>query len=245
MSLPKVVSRDEWLASRKELLAEEKALTRARDALNSRRRHLPMVLIEKPYEFEGPEGKLSLLDLFDGRRQLVVQHFMFDPSWEEGCPSCSCDSDEISDGLIEHLKARDTTFVTISRAPLEKIEPYKASKGWAFPWYSSFGSDFNYDFHVTLDASVEPVYWNYRNLDELIEAGMGSLAAGSSELSGVSAFLRDGTDVFHTYSTFARGTDVLGGTYNYLDLTALGRQEKWEEPKDRVEDPHDDVPLFV
>ena len=153
---------------------------------------------------------------------------------DEGCPSCSAAADEIgSPGLLRHLHARDTTFVVISRAPLDKIERYKASKAWTFPWYSSYGSDFNYDFHVTFDASVAPVMWNYRTLEELEDVGMGWLGEGSSEQPGYSMFLRDGDAVFHTYSMYARGTEMFGGSY-FLDLTALGRQEEWEEPKGRV-----------
>jgi len=233
MSLPQVVSREEWLAARKELLAEEKAMTRARDALNTKRRELPMVRIDKDYVFGGPDRKAELLDLFEGRRQLVVQHFMFDPSWDAGCPSCSAAADEISKGLLEHLHARETTLAAISRAPIDKIERYKASKGWTFPWYSSFDSDFNYDFHVTIDASVAPVMWNYRTMDELEQHGMGWMAEGSSEQPGYSMFLRDGDAIFHTYSMYARGAEMLGGSYYFLDLTALGRQEDWEEPKGR------------
>ena len=233
MSLPQVVSREEWLAARKELLAEEKAMTRARDALNTKRRELPMVRIDKDYVFGGPDRKADLLDLFEGRRQLVVQHFMFDPSWDAGCPSCSAAADEISKGLLEHLHARETTLAAISRAPIDKIERYKASKGWTFPWYSSFDSDFNYDFHVTIDASVAPVMWNYRTVDELEQHGMGWMAEGSSEQPGYSMFLRDGDAIFHTYSMYARGAEMLGRSYYFLDLTALGRQEDWEEPKGR------------
>jgi predicted dithiol-disulfide oxidoreductase (DUF899 family) len=244
MSLPRITSRDEWLQARKELLAEEKALTRARDALSTKRRELPMVEIEKDYVFEGPDGTVSLLDLFDGRRQLIVQHFMFDPSWDDGCPSCSASADEISDGLLQHLHARDTTFVVVSRAPLAKIERYKASKGWTFPWYSSFGSDFNYDFHVTLDASVAPVEYNFRDAEELQATGAGWLLEGSSEQPGYSMFLRDGQRVFHTYSMYARGAESLGGSYYFLDLTALGRQEDWEEPKGRATDARGGVPDF-
>jgi predicted dithiol-disulfide oxidoreductase (DUF899 family) len=244
MSLPRITSRDEWLQARKKLLAEEKALTRARDALSTKRRELPMVEIEKDYVFEGPDGTVSLLDLFDGRRQLIVQHFMFDPSWDDGCPSCSASADEISDGLLQHLHARDTTFVVVSRAPLAKIERYKASKGWTFPWYSSFGSDFNYDFHVTLDASVAPVEYNFRDAEELQATGAGWLLEGSSEQPGYSMFLRDGQRVFHTYSMYARGAESLGGSYYFLDLTALGRQEDWEEPKGRATDARGGVPDF-
>src|SRR3712207_1156820 len=166
MNLPRVVSRDEWLAARKELLAKEKELTRQRDALNAQRRRLPMVRIEKEYVFEGPDGKASLLDLFEGRQQLIVGHFMFSPEWDEGCPSCSSGADEMSNGLLEHLHVRDTTFVYVSRAPLEKIEAYKQRKGWTFPWHSSYGSDFNYDFHVTLDESISPIEYNYRTKAE-------------------------------------------------------------------------------
>ena len=245
MSLPDVVSREAWRAARVDLLAQEKAMTRARDALNTKRRELPMVRIEKDYVFEGPDGSVRLLDLFDGRRQLIVQHFMFDPGWEDGCPSCSAAADEISAGLLEHLHARDTTLAVVSRAPIERIERYKARKGWTFPWYSSNGTDFNYDFHVTLDESVAPVEYNFRDKEELEQAGMGWLADGSSEQPGYSVFLRDGDQIFHTYSMYARGAESLGGSYYFLDLTALGRQEDWEEPKDRAASGRGAVPNFL
>jgi predicted dithiol-disulfide oxidoreductase (DUF899 family) len=160
MTLPKVVSRNQWLEARQELLAKEKELTRRRDALNVERRELPMVRIDKDYTFRGPDGEAGLVDLFEGRLQLIVGHFMFDPEWKDGCPSCTAGADEVSDGLLEHLRTRDTSFAYVSRAPLEKLERYKAKKGWTVPWYSSFGSDFNYDFGVTLDDSVAPLaYW--------------------------------------------------------------------------------------
>jgi predicted dithiol-disulfide oxidoreductase (DUF899 family) len=230
MSLPKIVSRNEWLAARKDLLAAEKELTRRRDALSAARRRLPMVRVEKDYVFEGPDGPAALRDMFGAHRQLIVRHFMFDPSWEDGCPSCSAASDEISDGLIAHLHARDTEFVAVSRAPLAKIEDYKARRGWTFPWYSSYGSDFNYDFGVTLDRSIAAPEYNYAPVDF------------EGEFPGHSVFLRVGDDIFHTYSTFARGAEWLGGSYAFLDLTALGRQEDWEEPKGRVQAAHAAVP---
>src|SRR5581483_10080830 len=149
MNLPEIVSRDEWLAARKQLLDEEKALSRQRDAVNAQRRRLPMVKVDKPYVFEGRDGKGSLLNLFDARHQLIVYHFMFDPSWEEGCASCSLLVDNI--GHLAHLHARDTTLALVSRAPLARIESFRKRMGWTLPWYSSFGSDFNYDFHVTSD----------------------------------------------------------------------------------------------
>jgi len=245
MALPKVASREEWLSARRELLAEEKAMTRARDELNVKRRELPMVAVESDYTFDGPDGMVGLLDLFDGRRQLIVQHFMFDPSWDEGCPSCTGAADEISAGLLDHLRSRDTNFVVVSRAPLDKIERYKESRGWTFPWFSSFGRAFNVDFNVTIDASVAPVMWNFRTLDELEPLGMGWLGEGSSEQPGYSMFLRDGDAIFHTYSVYARGTEMLGGSYYFLDLTALGRQEEWEEPKGRTDDPRGAVPDFT
>ncbi|MGH9893947.1 MAG: DUF899 domain-containing protein [bacterium] len=186
-NLPQVVSPADWLAARKELLADEKALTRARDELNTKRRELPMVKVDKDYVFEGPAGKASLLDLFEGRRQLIVQHFMFDPSWDDGCPSCSADADDRSDGLVQHLNTRDTTLVVVSRAPLAKIEDYKARRGWTFPWYSSYGSDFNYDFQVTLDESVAPMEYNYRTKQDWEQLGE-SMAGG--EYPGYSFFLR-------------------------------------------------------
>ena len=244
MALPQVVSQDEWLEARKALLAEEKAMTRARDALNVKRRELPMVKVDKPYEFAGPEGRVGLADLFAGRRQLIVQHFMFDPSWDDGCPSCTAGADELSAGLLAHLHSRDTTFVAVSRAPLEKLHDYKVRKGWAFPWYSSFGSDFNYDYNVTIDSAVTPVMFNFRTLPELEEVGLGWLGEGSSEQPGYSMFLRVGDDVFHTYSMYARGAEQLGGSYYFLDLTALGRQEEWEEPKGRVDSARAAVPDF-
>jgi predicted dithiol-disulfide oxidoreductase (DUF899 family) len=244
MSLPKVSTQDEWLVARKALLTEEKAMTRARDALSSRRRELPMVRVEKDYLFEGPEGKVGLDGLFGECRQLIVQHFMFDPDWDEGCPSCSAAADESSDGLLRHLRSRDTNFVVISRAPLAKIIGYQSDKGWTFPWYSSFGSDFNYDFHVTIDGTVAPIMWNYRTIDELEQIGMGWLKDGSSEQPGYSSFLRDGDAVYHTYSVYARGTEMLGGSYYFLDMTALGRQEEWKEPKGRAAQARASVPDF-
>jgi predicted dithiol-disulfide oxidoreductase (DUF899 family) len=245
MALPDVVSREEWLEARKRLLLEEKAMTRARDRLNTKRRELPMVRIDKDYVFEGLDGNASLLDLFEGRSQLIVQHFMFDPGWEEGCPSCSSAADENSPGLQNHLHLRDTSFAATSRAPFDKIERYKNIKGWTFPWYSSYGSDFNYDFHVTIDSSVTPVSWNYRTIEELESVGMGWLGEGSSEQPGFSMFLRKGDEVFHTYSTYARGMEASAGAYYFLDLTALGRQEEWEEPKGRVPEPRENVPDFT
>ena len=233
MSLPRRATRDEWLAARKELLDEEKRLTRERDALNVRRRELPMVEITKPYAFTGPEGEAGLADLFEGRRQLIVGHFMFDPEWEDGCPSCSAGADEVSGGLLDHLHVRDTTLAYVSRAPLEKIERYKARKGWAFPWYSSYGSDFNYDFDVTLDPSVKPPVYNFRPLEL------------EGEMPGLSTFLRVDDRIFHTYSMYARGAEQTGGSYYFLDLTALGRQEDWEEPKGRTDSARAAQPDFA
>ncbi|MDQ1357196.1 MAG: hypothetical protein QOG44_1569 [Acidimicrobiaceae bacterium] len=246
MSLPDVVSRDEWLAARKELLAKEKAFTRQRDALSADRRRLPMVRIEKEYAFTGPDGPATLVDLFAGRRQLIVGHFMFDPSWEDGCPSCSAGADELSSGHLAHLHARDTTFVYVSRAPIEKIERYKARKGWSFPWYSSYGSAFNYDFHVTLDESVTPVEYNFRTKAEHEQAGTGGYVEGEQPIEGPgrSCFLRDGDLIFHTYSVYARGLETIGGSYYLLDETALGRQEEWEEPAGRATDARGAVPDF-
>ena len=247
MSLPQIASRDEWLAARKALLAKEKELTRRRDALNAERRRLPMVEIEKEYVFEGPDGRVGLADLFEGRSQLILGHFMFNPRWEEGCPSCSAGADEISDGLLRHLHARDTTLVQVSRAPLEKIERYKASKGWTFPWYSSNGSDFNYDFHVTMDESVTPLEYNYKTRAEHEQAGTGYYFESEQPIEepGTSFFLRVGDRVFHTYSTFGRGAEMTGGSYYFLDLTALGRQEEWEEPKGRAGAVHAASPDFA
>jgi predicted dithiol-disulfide oxidoreductase (DUF899 family) len=247
MSLPQVVSRDEWLVARKELLAKEKQLTRQRDALNAERRRLPMVRIDKDYVFEGPDGKASLLDLFEGRRQLIVYHFMFHPEWDDGCPSCSAGADEVSKGLLEHLHIRNTTLAYVSRAPLAKIEDYKARKGWFFPWYSSFGSDFNYDFHVTLDESVTPLEYNYRTKEEWAEVSGMPVHEWEQpfDLHGHSCFLRVDDDVFHTYSMYGRGAEGVGGSYYFLDLTALGRQEDWEEPKGRVDEVRPANPDFA
>ena len=244
MSLPDVVTREEWRAARVALLAEEKAMTKARDALSTRRRQLPMVRVGKEYVFEGPAGPATLPDLFEGRSQLIVQHFMFDPEWEDGCPSCTAASDEMSKGLQDHLHVRDTTFAAVSRAPLDRIGRYKAKKGWTFPWYSSFGSDFNYDFHVTLDASVAPVEFNFRDAAELEATGAGWMLEGSWEQPGYSAFLHHDGDVFHTYSMYARGVEWLGGSYAFLDITALGRQEDWEEPEGRAASVREGRPDF-
>jgi predicted dithiol-disulfide oxidoreductase (DUF899 family) len=162
---------------------------------------------------------------------------MFDPEWEDGCASCSAGADEIADGLLEHLHVRDTTLAYVSRAPLAKIEAYKARKGWTFPWWSSHGSTFNHDFHVTLDEAVTPAEHNFRPVD--------GPASGSVELPGTSCFLRDGQRVFHTYSSYARGAEWTGGSYAFLDLTALGRQEQWEKPRGRADDARAARPDFA
>ena len=234
-ALPPVVSREEWLAKRKKLLAKEKELTRQRDRLNTERRCLPMVEIEKDYVFESPDGMMRLLDLFEERRQLIIYHFMFAPNWEAGCPSCSAWTDHIARGHLNHLHMRDTTLALVSRAPLETIEPFKARMGWTMPWYSSYDCDFNYDFGVTIDERVAPATYNYRTKEEHEEAGTDAYVDGEQpiERPGLSCFLRDGDRVFHTYSTYGRGVEQVGGAYYFLDLTALGRQEEWEEPKDR------------
>ena len=234
MSLPEIVSRAEWVAARKEFLVEEKEFTRRRDELNANRRRLPMVLVDKPYVFTGPAGEVSMLELFEGRLQLVVYHFMFQPEWEAGCPNCSGFADDL--GRLEALNSRETTFAAVSRAPYEKIAAFKKRMGWTFPWYSSYGSEFNYDFHVTLDDSVVPFEYNYRTKAEWdrVPANEHVQSEQPFDLHGMSCFLRVGEAVHHTYSTYGRGTDALGFTTNALDLTALGRQEPWEEPKDRT-----------
>jgi predicted dithiol-disulfide oxidoreductase (DUF899 family) len=233
MALPEIVSPEEWRAARTALLEKEKEATRARDALNAERRRLPMVRVEKDYAFEGPDGPAGLIDLFEGRLQLVVYHFMWLYDRDLGCPSCSGFADQI--GHLHHLNVRGTTFACVSNAPIASIERFKERMGWTFPWWSSLHSDFNYDFHVTLDESKVPFEYNYRTKDELAAAG---LPADEWEqpfdLHGLSTFLRDGDEVFHTYSTYARGTDGLGSTSSFLDLTALGRQEDWEEPAGRA-----------
>jgi predicted dithiol-disulfide oxidoreductase (DUF899 family) len=227
MALPRVVSREEWLTARTDFLVEEKEFTRARDALSAARRALPMVAVDKEYDFDGPPGTLRLLDLFDGRHQLVVYHFMFDPGWDEGCPMCSFLVDNMPN--LTHLReARDTAVVVVSRAPLDKITAFKQRMGWTLPWYSSYGSDFNYDFHVTLDEAVAPVEYNYR--EKATTENLGQTWDLRGEQPAVSVFLRDGEHVFHTYSTYQRGPDLLLGTYNYLDLTPLGRQEDGPGP---------------
>lgn len=220
MAVPVTATREEWLLARKALLGREKELTKQGDRVSAERRRLPMVTLEKDYFFDSPEGKKSLADLFEDRRQLVVYHFMFDPAWDEGCPGCTGFVNALGD--LSLLNDRDTTFALISRAPLAKLEAYKASRGWNIPWYSSFGSDFNYDFHVTFDESVAPVQFNYRE-----RAGTETPMKGESQ--GLSVFFRVGETVFHTYSTFGRGVESLTDAYPLLDVTPYGRQEDWED----------------
>jgi predicted dithiol-disulfide oxidoreductase (DUF899 family) len=237
-NLPPVVSREEWLAARRELLAKEKEVTRARDRVNAERRRLPMVRVDKAYTFDGPNGAASLLDLFDGRQQLVMHHFMFGPDWDEPCSSCSSAADQI--GQLRQLHVRSTSLVAVSRAPYERLAAFRERMGWAFPWYSSDGSDFNYDFHATLDDRVAPVLLHFRTESELDNAGTPWTGGGwtedmrGTEMPGISTFLRVDDDVFHTYSTFGRGIEEFHNGYPHLDLTVLGRQEAWEEPAGRA-----------
>ena len=216
----KVVSRDEWVDARKELLVHEKEITRLRDRATALRHRLPAVAIEKDYSLTGPAGPVRLADMFEGRRQLIVYHFMFDPEWAEGCTSCSLLVDNF--GHLAHLHASDTTLAVVSRAPFPTIASFKTRMGWRFPWYSSHGSDFNYDFHVTNDPAVAPVEYNYKDAATLAAEGLTHHLQG--EAHGLSVFVRDGDRILHTYSVYGRGLDPLLNTYNYLDLTPLGRQ---------------------
>ena len=213
---PPIVSREKWLAARKKLLRREKKVTREYDRVSAARRRLPMVRLEKKYIFETPQGDQSLRDLFAGRRQLIVYHFMFDPKWTKGCPGCTGFVNALGD--LSMLNERDTTLVLVSRAPLAKLRAYQKKMGWGNrTWVSSGGSDFNYDFHATLDAKVAPKEYNYRPLPGF-----------EGEAHALSVFFRVGTDVFHTYSTFARGVESITDAYTLLDCTPYGRQEDWE-----------------
>jgi predicted dithiol-disulfide oxidoreductase (DUF899 family) len=226
----KVVSLAEWTAARKELLLKEEELGRARAAVNAARMELPMVKIEKEYVFEGPDGKASLPDLFEGRPQLIIYHYMFDPEWNQGCKHCALLVDNI--GHLSHIHARNTTLVLMSRAPYPKIEAFRERMGWEVPWYSAYGTDFNYDFHVTLDDSVVPVEYNFKDKAALERDGDGFT---SGEASGLTVFLKQDDAVYHTYASYD-GEDVLYGTFNYLDLTPMGRQEgdrSWLRHHDR------------
>jgi predicted dithiol-disulfide oxidoreductase (DUF899 family) len=211
LNLPPVVSQTEWQAARDALLAKEKEATRARDALAAERRRLPRVGIDKDYVFDGPDGKTRLPDLFEGRRQLLLYHFMFGPHQEQGCDGCSMFVDQI--GHLAHLQARDTSFALVSRAPLPKITAYQKRMGWTIPWFSSFDSDFNVDFGVSPETPQPDQYQD-------------------GETFGLSVFLREDDSVYRTYFTSLRGVEALGSVWTFLDLTPLGRQEDWEDSPD-------------
>ena len=231
MTTPKIVSRDEWLAARKALLKKEKELTRARDRIAAERRELPWVKIDKQYVFDTIDGKKTLADLFEGRSQLIVQHFMFGPDWEAGCTGCSFGADHV-DAAWQHLKHHDVTFVAIARAPIAKLEAYRKRMGWHFKFASSHGSDFNYDFHVSFtkdDLAKGKVYYNY----EMIESSM-------DELPGGSVFIKDAAgDIYHTYSDYGRGGEEVISAYMLLDVTPKGRNESsamdWVKRHDEYE----------
>ena len=212
-----VVSSEEWVEARKVLLSKEKEFSRVREQLAQERRELPWEAVLKSYEFAGPDGQRTLLDLFAGKSQLIVYHFMFDPTWDEGCPHCSFWADHF-DGTLPHLAARDVTLTAVSRAPLHKLVVYKRRMGWSFPWVSSYGSDFNYDFGVSFSPETiadHTAVYNYGSPDPAME-----------DREGISVFLKnEAGDVFRTYSTYARGIDMVNGTYQFLDLVPKGRDE--------------------
>jgi len=235
MTKPVIVSREEWLAARRRLLEEEKTFTRERDALSARRREMPWERIEKDYRFEGPEGALSLADLFKGRSQLIVYHFMLGPDWDNGCKSCSFFADNFN-GIDIHLAHRDVAFAAVSRAPIAKIQAFKNRMSWSFDWVSSYGSNFNYDFQASFtpaDLAKGEIFYNYKMQKMSLD-----------ETPGVSVFARDGEAVFHTYSCYQRGLDILNGAYNFLDLVPKGRDEddlafsmSWVRHHDRYDAP--------
>jgi len=231
----KIVSRDEWLVARKEHLAKEKEFTQLRDQLSQERRELPWVKVEKEYVFNGPNGKEVLADLFEGRSQLIIYHFMYGPDWTEACPSCSFWADNFN-GIVIHLKHRDINLIAVSRARLETLEAYKKRMGWGFKWVSSFENDFNRDFHVSFtsdEMNKGEMYYNYR---------IGKFP--SEEAPGISVFYKNKNgDIFHTYSCYARGLDMLNGAYHYMDLAPKGRDEAdlphsmaWLRRHDQYED---------
>lgn len=216
MEKHRVLPTEQWIEARKELLKKEKEFTKLRDELTQQRRDLPWEAVSKTYSFDGPSGKVSLSDLFAGRSQLIVYHFMFNPSWDQGCKHCSFWADHYS-GMIPHLNHRDVSFACISRAPLEKLEAFKKRMGWIFPWYSSEHTDFNYDFQASFteeEVEKKEAYYNYTLQNPM-----------STEREGVSVFYRDEGKIFHTYSTYARGIDMLNITYQFLDLVPKGRQD--------------------
>lgn len=215
MTTPRIVSQEEWLKARKAFLAKEKEFTRARDELARQRRELPWVKVDKPYTFDAAEGRVSLGDLFGGKGQLLIYHFMMGPDWEEGCPSCSFWADNYN-GVDVHLAHRDTALVAVSRAPLARIDAYKKRMGWTFRWVSSAGSDFNFDYDASFKPDEEGLRYNF-----------GTIKPFGEETPGISAFRRgEGGAIYHTYSTYARGLDMLNGAYHLLDLTSKGRDEQ-------------------
>ena len=231
METHKIVSRDEWLAARKALLADEKALSKARDKVSAQRRELPWVKVDKEYVFDTPDGRQTLSQLFDGRSQLIVYHFMFGPGWKEGCPGCSFLVDHI-DGANLHLAHHDVTLLAVSRAPRHEFEPFKKRMGWHFKWVSSAECDFNSDYHVSAspeEKAAGKMNYNYETIENAVD-----------ELPGISVFTKDDAgNVFHTYSSYARGGDILIGAHNYLDMTPTGRNEdvimNWVKHHDRYE----------
>jgi predicted dithiol-disulfide oxidoreductase (DUF899 family) len=231
-----LVSRQEWLAARKALLVKEKEATRLRDKLNAERLALPWVEVDKPYVFDTPTGAQTLADLFDGRNQLLVYHFMLGPGWSAGCPGCSFLADHF-DGALAHLQHHDVTLTAVSRAPLAEIDAYKHRMGWRFPWVSSFGSDFNFDYHVSFmpeDLARETVFYNFTQIPA---------AQANDELPGLSAFVKDATGaVFHTYSSYARGPEELIGTLMILDRSPKGRNETTTMDFVRRHDEYEDAP---
>ena len=213
----KIVTEKEWLEARKQFLIKEKEFTRLRDQLNEQRRELPWKAVDKEYVFEGPNGKQTLPELFEGRSQLIIYHFMFDPDWEGGCPHCSFWADNF-DGIITHLNQRDVTMIAVSHAPYRKLAAYQKRMGWGFKWVSSSDTDFNFDYHVSFtqeELAKKNAFYNFTMQDSM-----------DSEREGVSIFYKDPTGkIFHTYSTYARGIDMVNTAYNYLDLTPKGRDE--------------------
>jgi predicted dithiol-disulfide oxidoreductase (DUF899 family) len=241
VTLPDVVDRQAWTRARRELLAAEKDLTRHRDRVNTARRELPMVRVEEDYRFTGPDGALGLLDLFDGRRQLVVHHFMWTydvdadgnrTPLDTACPSCSSAADGI--GTLRQLHRRNTTLVAVSNVPFGLVEAFRRRGGWTFPWFSSFGSSFNVDFHATVDERLAPVQVHHRDAAELVGTPFEWRPELRGDWPGISVFLAVDGEVFHTYSTYGRGLEEFHNDDPYLDLTPLGRQEPWERPAGRA-----------